>query len=98
MINKLPPTIRSSRVECVSLINAISSRRARRIGTRVFRGKLLDDDEGVDASLLESDAIGKNLAMPSLSWSGLMDFRFAVCFESVDGLRGDLIVGLEKVY
>ena len=42
------------------------------MGTRVFRGRPLDDDEGVDASLL--DAMGKNLAMPSLSWSGLMDF------------------------
>jgi hypothetical protein len=44
----------------------------------VFRGKPLDDDEGVDASLLESDAIGKNLAMPSLSWSGLMDLPYAL--------------------
>ena len=43
------------------------------MGTRVFRGRPLDDDEGVDASL-ESDAMGKNLAMPSLSWPGLMDF------------------------
>jgi len=64
----------------------------------VFRGKPLDDDEGVDVSLLESDAIGKNLAMPSLSLSGLMDLPYALSNESADGLRGDLIVDLEKVY
>ena len=52
------------------------------MGTRVFRGRPLDDDEDAVASTslllelafeFESDAIGKNLAMPSLSWSGLMD-------------------------
>jgi len=54
------------------------------MGTRVSRGRPLDDgDDGVDASsalslvevefAFESDAIGKNLAMPSLNWSGLMD-------------------------
>jgi hypothetical protein len=46
------------------------------MGTRVFRRRPLDDDdEGVDASTsfeFESDATGKNLAMPSLSWCGLM--------------------------
>ena len=42
------------------------------MGTRVFPGRPLDGDEGVDASLLESDAMGKNLATPSFSWSGLI--------------------------
>ena len=48
------------------------------MGTRVFRGRPLDDNERVDASSLESDATGKNLAMPSLSWSGLMDLPYAL--------------------
>jgi len=58
------------------------------MGTRVFRGRPLDDDDGVDASsalslvevefAFESDAIGKNLAMPSLNWSGLMDLPYAL--------------------
>jgi hypothetical protein len=48
------------------------------MGTKMFRGKPLDDDEAVDASLLESDAIEKNLAMPSLSWSGPMILPYAL--------------------
>ena len=50
--------------------------------TRVLRGRPLDDD-GVAASVLlllelESDARGKNLAMPSLSWSALIDLPYAL--------------------
>jgi len=84
MINKLPPTILSSRAEYASLINPISSEGAEDGDEAVSRQPLDGEDDSVDASLalslvevefeFESDAIGKNLAMPSLSWSGLIDF------------------------